>query len=168
VSRRDGEEGAVLVLVLVIVLVGALLTAALAQFGFTNVVAAKTYAGHERLADALDLGLLAAVENLGDDTACGLTLPDADGLPENSVPPASFEPIDDIVTCTPAGPEPDTYAVTVVGYSPQATCPDPGTPSSDPMALQATVVVTTIVDQQIPRISSRELQPATGCLPEPT
>ena len=85
-TNRDNEEGAILILALIIVSVLATATLAVAQLGFANPKAAHVYNDHQRLVNALDSGLQAAVENARlqpvVSRTCGLDelpMPDADG-----------------------------------------------------------------------------------------
>ena len=89
-SRRD--EGAILILVLVIVTILGIAAASIAQLGYTTPQSQRVYAAQERLVNALDTATAAAIEDvrLGSAIACpadDLELENADGLADAAKAP---------------------------------------------------------------------------------
>jgi hypothetical protein len=124
--RRD--DGAILLFVLVIVTLLAAATAALAEFGFDSPHAAAAQVTHQRIVNALDDGLQAAVENtrLGASAPCNgtaLSIADVDGPGGSSAAsPAPRPPITATVTCVPPAAPGGTYAFIATESIDASTC----------------------------------------------
>ncbi|HEX4365154.1 MAG TPA: hypothetical protein VHZ75_11440 [Solirubrobacteraceae bacterium] len=100
-SVRDYEDGAVLILALVIVSLLSVATLAVAQFGFASPKASRAYTDNQRLVNALDSGLQAAVE----DARLDLPTAPACGPAASDEPAGPTGPTGD---AGPAGPTGDT------------------------------------------------------------
>ena len=156
--RHRYDEGGVLLIVLIIFILAAVAAIAVAQLAFTGPKAASALSGRERIANALDLGLSAEIENMRRTATVtcgpGTPKPDLDGL---------AGPIDVAVSCAgTTGP----FDLVATAYRVQPACANSTDPVSVAPVLRASVEFTTQGSLRIARILTRLLDSSgSTCLP---
>lgn len=121
-TRRFDDEGASLILVLALIVVLSTTAAGVLQLSQTSRRTARAIDDKERLLNALDVGLAAAVEQtrIAAGRQCAtLDLPNVDGLespaPSPGPPPPALSPLSVKVTCV-AGPAENERTFRAIGF----------------------------------------------------